>query len=143
MKKNREYTIDQTTVLEGLESVRIRLGMYIGSIDRRGLHHLVYKAIDNSISEALTGVCNLIRVAIKKDNPIIVEDDGSDIPVETHPKTGKLILETVLIVFHADGKFSNDVYQYSDGLHGVRVSYVDALSTYPIVRVKKGDKMYE
>ena len=143
MKKNREYTADQITVLEGLEPVRVRPGMYIGKKKEKGLHHLVYEVVDNSIDEALAGVCDLIKVTIKKDNSVIVEDDGSGIPVETHPKTGKSTLETVLTVLHAGGKFSNDAYQYSGGLHGVGVSCVNALSTYLIARVKRDGKMYE
>ncbi|MDY6065250.1 MAG: DNA topoisomerase (ATP-hydrolyzing) subunit B [Finegoldia sp.] len=141
--KNREYTADQITVLEGLEAVRVRPGMYIGSTDIRGLHQLVYEVVDNSIDEALAGVCDEIKIILGEDNYITVIDDGSGIPVEIHPKTGKSTLETVLTVLHAGGKFSNDAYQYSGGLHGVGVSCVNALSKKLIARVKRNGKLYE
>lgn len=141
--EDKNYNAGSIQVLEGLEPVRKRPGMYIGSTGTKGLHHCVMEVMDNSIDEVLAGRADTINVRIYKDGSISVEDNGSGIPVEVHPKTGKSTLETVLTVLHAGGKFNNDAYKVSGGLHGVGVSCVNALSEWLIATVKRGGHMYE
>ena len=139
---NTEYGASQIQILEGLEAVRVRPGMYIGSISSRGLHHLVYEIVDNSVDEALAGFCTEIEVSINEDNSITVKDNGRGIPVDIQKKAGIPALEVVFTILHAGGKFGGGGYKTSGGLHGVGASVVNALSTWLDVKVYRDGKVY-
>ena len=142
-KVQGNYDASKIQVLEGLEAVRMRPGMYIGSTSSSGLHHLVYEIVDNAIDEALAGYCNRIQVSIEPGDVIRVLDNGRGIPVDIQEQTGKPALEVVYTVLHAGGKFGGGGYKVSGGLHGVGASVVNALSDWLEVRVHKGGKIYE
>ena len=143
MADKKDYTAEKIQVLEGLEGVRRRPAMYIGSTGKQGVHHLVYEVVDNSVDEALAGFCNLIQVTLNKDSSVTVNDNGRGIPVDIHPTYKVPALELAITKLHAGGKFDKGVYKISGGLHGVGISVVAALSKLMLVKVKRDGNIYQ
>ncbi|MFL2640556.1 MAG: DNA topoisomerase (ATP-hydrolyzing) subunit B [Dehalococcoidia bacterium] len=141
-KPKDSYTADDITVLEGLEAVRRRPGMYIGSTDERGLHHLIYEVVDNSVDEAMAGFCESVMITLKEDGSAVIVDDGRGIPIDVHPTTGLTGLQTVMTTLHAGGKFGGGSYKVSGGLHGVGASVVNALSIHLRAEIRRGGQLY-
>ena len=141
-QRDDEYSASDIQVLEGMEAVRKRPGMYIGSTDQRGLHHLIYEIVDNSVDEFMAGYCSSVTVTIREDGSVLVQDDGRGIPVDKHPTTGMTALETVMTTLHAGGKFGGKAYAVSGGLHGVGASVVNALSTWVRASVTRDGNIY-
>ena len=141
-KPKDSYTADDITVLEGLEAVRRRPGMYIGSTDERGLHHLIYEVVDNSVDEAMAGFCDSVTITLKEDGSAVIVDDGRGIPIDVHPTTGLTGLQTVMTTLHAGGKFGGGSYKVSGGLHGVGASVVNALSIHLRAEIRRDGQLY-
>ena len=137
-----QYTARDIQVLEGLQAVRRRPGMYIGSTDHRGLHHLIYETVDNGVDEAMAGVCDRITIALEEDGTVRVTDNGRGIPVDIHPTTGRPALETIMTTLHSGAKFGGGAYKVSGGLHGVGASVVNALSERMVVEVRRDGHLY-